>query len=275
MWQHAAWRVPVWCGVFGRAGAMVHPFVSTRPRLPGRPAVLSLSVAVHAILIYAALSPRAGTIRQSGGEVFLDRAPAVERIRYIEVSPTHATVSSTARAATRTAALPTLPRIQAPSIELGEVATPTPVADIDLSSTVNAPDSAAASVARVSDVIRQIVGDPAPGAGRVGPYSKDEVDKIVAPFTNNPKPVYPWRLERQGVETSFIVQYVVDSTGRVDNETILFPMDVQAPFTESVRESLRRARFYPAQIGGHRVRQLVEQQFSFVLVGVRDRRGSR
>jgi len=188
------------------------------------------------------------------------------------MAPSRAPAASTARAKPRAVASVALPRLNAPSIELSAIPAPAPVADIDLSSKINAPDSTAKSVAPLTELIKQVVDKPATEVGRVGPYSKEEVEKVVAPFPRNPKPVYPERMERQGVETSFIAQFVVDSTGLVDRESILFPTNVHALFIESVREALRRARFYPAEVGGHRVRQLVEQQFSFVIV---DSRGAR
>lgn len=250
---------------------MLDPFV-TRPRHTGRPAVLLLSIAAHTLLIYAAFTPRVGTTRYAAGEVVPELPRGIERIRYIEIAPPRAPLASTARVKPQAVASLALPRLQAP--ELGPISIPAPpaIADVDLSSKMNAPDSAATSVARLTDVIKEVVGNPTSGAGHVGPYSKEEVERIVAPFPNNPRPVYPWRLERQGVETSFVAQFVVDSTGRVDTESILFPTTIHALFIESVRESLRRARFYPAEVGGRRVRQLVEQQFSFVIV---ESRGAR
>jgi len=250
---------------------MLDPFV-TGPRHTGRSKALLLSVAAHGLLIYAAFAPRAGTIRSAAGDVASEHPPAMERIRFIEVAPPREAAKPTARVKPRAVASLAVARLNAP--ELGPISIPGPpmVADIDLSSKINAPDSTAKSVAPLTELIKQVVDKPATEVGRVGPYSKEEVEKVVAPFPRNPKPVYPERMERQGVETSFIAQFVVDSTGLVDRESILFPTNVHALFIESVREALRRARFYPAEVGGHRVRQLVEQQFSFVIV---DSRGAR
>jgi protein TonB len=190
----------------------------------------------------------------------------------MELTPPRAEAAPATRAKPRAAPTLALAPLQSPTLGPISIAGPPAVADIDLSSKINAPDSTAASVARISDIIKQVVDKPASEEGRVGPYSKEEVERVVAPFPRNPKPVYPGRLEREGVETSFIAQFVVDSTGLVDRESILFPTNVHALFIESVREALRRARFYPAEVGGRRVRQLVEQQFSFIIV---DSRGAR
>jgi TonB family protein len=116
------------------------------------------------------------------------------------------------------------------------------------------------------DLLKAAVGGAPSVTPRDGVYATTEVDRIVMPFANNPKPDYPRRLQREGVETSFIAQFVVDSTGRVDESSLNFPSNVHQLFIEAVRESLRRARFYPAEVGGRRVSQFVEQQFSFVLI---------
>jgi protein TonB len=251
---------------------MLDPFL-TRPRHTGRPAVLLLSIAVHAVLIYAVFTPRAGTTRHAAGEVLQEHRPGIQRIRYIVIAPPRAT----ATAHVKPQAVPSLALadVQAPSIGPISIPVAAPIADIDLSSKVNAPDSAAMSVAHLSDVIKGVVGNPTPEVNHVGPYTKDDVERVVAPFPNNAKPVYPGRLERQGVETSFVAQFVVDSTGRVDNDSMLFPTNVHPLFIQSVRESLRRARFYPAEVGGRRVRQLVEQQFTFMIIESRDGRRLR
>jgi TonB family protein len=57
--------------------------------------------------------------------------------------------------------------------------------------------------------------------------------------------------------------YVVDTTGRVDTNTIEVMSSDDERFTESVRTALGLMRFRPARRQGQRVRQLVEQKFHF------------
>jgi TonB family protein len=73
-------------------------------------------------------------------------------------------------------------------------------------------------------------------------------------------------LQRQGVEGSFVVEFVVDSTGRVDEKTMTFPSTAHPMFLRAVRDALLHSRYFPAELAGMRVRQLVQQQFSFVIV---------
>jgi TonB family protein len=103
-----------------------------------------------------------------------------------------------------------------------------------------------------------------PGKGNA--YGADVVEKIAWPEKGNPKPRYPDVLQRQGVEGSFVVEFVVDSTGKVDEKTLNFPSSTHPMFLRAVRDALLHSRFFPAELGGTHVRQLVQQQFSFVLL---------
>jgi protein TonB len=101
--------------------------------------------------------------------------------------------------------------------------------------------------------------------GPQGAYTSDVVERTAWPVEDNPHPHYPDQLQRQGVEASFLVQFVVDSTGRVDAKTLDFPKTTHPAFLKAVRDALLRSRFLPAELAGIRVRQLVQQQFTFVI----------
>lgn len=88
---------------------------------------------------------------------------------------------------------------------------------------------------------------------------------------------YPPRLRNLGFMGHVLMQFVVDTSGHVDQTTIrdLYPAgyaplasnerEVYDEFIRSVRYALEGARYRPARIGGCVVRQLVQQPFSFVL----------
>lgn len=96
-------------------------------------------------------------------------------------------------------------------------------------------------------------------------YDEAAVDKIAEAMRANPKPVYPFALRMAGVEASFVVRFVVDTTGRVDERSLEFPPAVHTLLIQSIRTALRHSRYFPAVLGGQPVRQLVQQRFSFVL----------
>lgn len=99
-----------------------------------------------------------------------------------------------------------------------------------------------------------------------GVYSEALVERTVWPRRGNPSPSYPERLRSAGVDGSFFVVFVVDTTGRVEKESIAFPPNANELFAQSVRRALLRSRYYPAEVAGRRVRQEVRQEFIFRLV---------
>jgi TonB family protein len=60
-----------------------------------------------------------------------------------------------------------------------------------------------------------------------------------------------------------VVQFVVDTTGRPDMRTLKVLQSSDDLFSESVRRALLRYRFFPAEIAGRKVRQLVKMPFIF------------
>jgi TonB family protein len=107
-----------------------------------------------------------------------------------------------------------------------------------------------------------VVGTPANG----GAYTPEMVERIVAPAPGNPEPRYPDLLRRQGIEESFVVRFVVDTTGQVDESKIEFPQTAHRQFVEAVKAALLRSRYFPAVLGGRHVAQLVQQEFRFKMV---------
>jgi TonB family protein len=116
----------------------------------------------------------------------------------------------------------------------------------------------------------QTVGDPESvsatnvASGEPTPSAYD-VDAI--PMPENPKPVYPPSALRRNIEQSFAVEFVVDTTGRIDASSILIPPSVPHEFADSVRRALVRWHFRPATLRGLAVRRSVRQPFIFQIVG--------
>src|SRR5262249_5515576 len=68
-----------------------------------------------------------------------------------------------------------------------------------------------------------------------GAYTEAMVDRAIIPRRGNPAPRYPAALQSAGIEGDFMVQFVVDSTGKVDPDHIQFPNEMHRLFVESVR----------------------------------------
>jgi hypothetical protein len=90
-----------------------------------------------------------------------------------------------------------------------------------------------------------------------------EVDSAIVRDPASAAPEYPPHLLQGGIEGSAAVRFVVDSTGEVDILTYRVLKTTHSDFAVSVRRALPLMHFRPAVHAGKRVRQLVEQSFSF------------
>jgi protein TonB len=65
------------------------------------------------------------------------------------------------------------------------------------------------------------------------------------------------------VEGEVLAQFVVDTTGRVDMSTFRAIQATNELFVQSVRRALAQWKFLPAEVGGVKVKQLVQMPLSF------------
>jgi protein TonB len=131
--------------------------------------------------------------------------------------------------------------------------------DIDLSKKVT--DEADFSGKGVAGgIAKGVVGAPSDQT-----YFEFQVEKQVAPAPGNPVPRYPDMLRSANVEGEVLAQFVVDTTGRVEMSQFKVLKSSHDLFTSAVRQHLAVSRYYPAEIGGRKVKQLVQQPFNFTL----------
>jgi protein TonB len=76
-------------------------------------------------------------------------------------------------------------------------------------------------------------------------------------------PAYPTHLRKAGVEGLVIAQFVVDERGAAMMSTFKVVESDDIAFTESVKRAVNVMKFEPAEVGGRKVRQLVQQLFKF------------
>ena len=94
-------------------------------------------------------------------------------------------------------------------------------------------------------------------------YFPEEVDNPAAYDPRSRAPAYPDSLQRLGIEGSVTAQFIVDTTGRAADSTLRILDFTHQPFVQSLREALPGMIFRPAEIRGTKIRQLVQQSFSF------------
>ena len=102
-----------------------------------------------------------------------------------------------------------------------------------------------------------------PLAGADSVFTQLEVDSTVSRYPGSAAPAYPVEMLKQGVQGSVVTQYVVDTTGFADTTSLKIMKTTHEQFSDAVRAALPYMRFFPAKVGSKKVRQLVEQEFSF------------
>ena len=101
--------------------------------------------------------------------------------------------------------------------------------------------------------------------GTGSPLTNLQVDQQVTALSGYRTPRYPEAMRSLGVEATITAQFVVDTLGRIEANSLELRDAQHAPFFPAVREALANARFRPAKANGRRVRQLVMQSFVFSL----------
>jgi protein TonB len=232
---------------------MFENLIETKPKKPQTAKSMALSVFIHTLVIGGAVY---GTMQAKEA---IDK-PKAEKVEFVDMKKDE----------------PPPPKEEAPPPPEVVVAPPPPkgfqvltapikipdvLPEIDLSKKVtDEGDFTGKGVA--GGIGKGVVG----GTGPVGDqtYFEFQVEKQVA-AQPGPGPRYPDMLRSANVEGEVLVQFVVDTTGRVENGSIKILKSSHDLFTNAVRTALASMRFYPAEIGGRKVKQLVQQPFNFTL----------
>ncbi|MEO6446444.1 MAG: energy transducer TonB [Gemmatimonadaceae bacterium] len=90
-----------------------------------------------------------------------------------------------------------------------------------------------------------------------------QVDTAVARYDDSAAPPYPRAMLEKHIEGTVAIQYIVDTTGFADTTSIVVLAASHPDFASSVRKTLPLMRFRPAVMNARKVRQLVQQMFSF------------
>jgi protein TonB len=97
-------------------------------------------------------------------------------------------------------------------------------------------------------------------------YLESQVEKPVMPLQGSASPRYPEVLKAAGIQGEVIAAFVVDTTGRADPASFKVVTATNDLFGAAVRTALPGMRFLPAEIGGKKVKQQVQQPFVFTIV---------
>ncbi len=139
---------------------------------------------------------------------------------------------------------------------------PIKIPDIDLNKAVtNEADFSGKGVK--GGVASGVVGGTAKPSNE--PYFEFQVEKPVQQIPGTGTPRYPDALRSSGVEGEVQAQFVVDEDGKAEVGSFKVLKATNELFASAVRAALPQMRFYAAEVGGHKVKQLVQQSFQFKL----------
>src|SRR5687767_2256609 len=233
---------------------MFENLIETKPKKAKTGKQLLLSVVVHAVAIGAAVY---GTLEAKEAI----EKPKAEKVEFVEMKKEEPPPpENKPEPPPEVVAAPPPPK--GFQVLTAPIKIPDVLPEIDLSKKVT--DEADFSGKGVAGgIAKGVVG----GTGPVGDqtYFEFQVEKQVAPAPGNAGPRYPDMLRSANVEGEVLVQFVVDTTGRVEQGSVKVLKTSHDLFTNSVRSALSNMRFYPAEIGGRKVKQLVQQPFNFTL----------
>ena len=141
------------------------------------------------------------------------------------------------------------------------VKVPDVLPDIDLSKKVT--DEADFSGKGVAGgVAKGVVGGTAP-VNTDQPFFEFQVEKQVQQIPGSGNLRYPDMLRSANVEGEVLAQFVVDTTGRVEMSQFKVLKSSHDLFVQAVKNALPQMKFIPAEVGGRKVKQLVQQPFTF------------
>jgi periplasmic protein TonB len=140
---------------------------------------------------------------------------------------------------------------------------PIKIPDIDLSKKVT--DEADFSGKGVKGGIAKGVEGGTPVKLSDQTYFEFQVEKPVQQIQGTGTPRYPDALRSSGVEGDVQAQFVVDEDGKAEPASFKVLKATNELFASAVRAALPQMRFYAAEVGGHKVKQLVQQSFQFKL----------
>jgi protein TonB len=216
-----------------------------------------LSVAVHAILISAAV---VATLHASQG---MDK-PKAEKVEFVTVKKDEPPPPKEVPKPPPPEAVMKAPPPKGFQVLTAPIKIPDVLPDIDLSKKVtNEEDFTGKGVA--GGTSKGIVGGTPTPVNDNQTYFEFQVEKQVSPYPGNSAPRYPDMLRSANVEGEVLAQFVVDTSGRAEMSTFKILKSTHDLFTNAVKSALPNMKFYPAEVGGKHVKQLVQMPFQFNL----------
>ncbi len=232
---------------------MFNQLIESKRKKKSNPGTTAFSIGLHAVII-------GGAVWATANAAIQNEKPKAEKIEFVQVKKDEPPPpKKELPPPPKTVVAPPPPKgfqvLQAPPI------VPVKIPDIDLSKKVtNANDFTGRGVA--GGVGNGVVGGTGP-VSDTQTYFAYQVEKQAAQAENSPRPSYPQTLQTAGIEGEVDAQFIVDTTGH--GTQLKITKSTNDLFSAAVRTAFPRMRFTPAEIGGKKVIQLVQQPFTFTI----------
>ena len=218
---------------------MLNQLIASRPAVRRSPGGFAASIVLHGIVVAGALIATTRT-------PFTSRPPEL-----VTKLPLYIPAPVPVPTRQPTLALPVGPTIAVPNIINVPTIVPVglpPIIPLRALIDVDGP-----TVFRIG--VPTSPGSPglAPPAPDVA-YAVDQVEVAVVLDPRSPLPRFPQLLKDSGVEGMARLQFVVDTLGRVELESVRVVDATHPLFAAAVQATLPRMHFSPARAGNHRVR---------------------
>ncbi|MEP6620399.1 MAG: energy transducer TonB [bacterium] len=214
---------------------------------------------VASVLLHGALITLAVMITMRGPVTADARPTPITPITFVPIPPPERPVVHQASSNQPASAVPQAPAIPLPLVP-----------QVDLAPSRMIIDGPTVPVDRLaSSGLGSVPSTYAPGPG-LGGTAGDAVDVSYverAPrIVGDPMaPRYPDALRASGISGHVVARFVVDTLGRAEQEGMTM-LDATHPlFADAVRNAIGRYRFAPGEIGGRKVRTMVQLPFTFTV----------
>jgi protein TonB len=231
---------------------MFNQLIESKRQKKRNPGTTAFSIVLHAAII-------TGAVLATANAAIKNEKPKAEKIEFVKVKKDEPPPppKKAPPPPPKTVAAPPPPKgyqtVTAPPI------VPIKIPDIDLTAkATNVADFSGKGVA--GGVANGVVGGTGPVNDNTT-YLSTQVEKQVMRRSGGAD--YPETLRSAGIEGVVTAEFTVDTTGRVVPGSITIKQATNDLFKAAVLSALPKMRFYPAEAGGRKVKQLVEQPFTF------------
>ncbi len=215
------------------------------------------------ILFHSAIVVALFIVTQQSG--ITDEKPKEEKVDFVPVKPDEPKPPQPEpeRAAPPADAVAAPPPPKGFQTLTAPVDIPDVLPDIDFSKKVTDENDFSAK-GKQGGIAKGVEGGTGPIPQSDQPFYDFQVERQAASLPGV-SPTYPDNLSRAEIEGTVLAMFVVDTSGRADMSTFKVIKSDHELFSTAVKTALKKMRFLPAEVGGRKVKQLVQQPFQFSL----------